>query len=461
MGDEHGRAVGPRAGAEMASRRSQVLAFSALVLLGCVLGALIATVVLSGGLLLLAVVLVDVAVVVAVACGWWALTTRRRWKRRLNLVLGVLAVVVAVLVVALFSTAFAGYLVVLVALTVGYAEVARRALSTAATKTPGLSPPAVRPWLLVNPRSGGGKASRLGLVDAAERRGVDVHVLAPGDDARSVAEAAVAAGADAVGVAGGDGSLGVVAAVAVRARLPFFCVPVGTRNHFAADLGLDRSQPLAALDALDGPQRRIDVGTVSGRTFLNNVSLGAYAELVRQPGYREDKLGTARALLPDILRDERPTLEVGMRLPDGQACADAVMVLVGNNPYQPSPLQAGSRPTLSTGMLQVSVLRARTGTQIAAVLANVATGRAGDPTAWVQWTTPVFKLESAQPEIRAAVDGESTVLAAPLEFRVAPGALRVLVPAKYRRRLTALLAPLRPRTARSLWVVARRGSAAA
>jgi diacylglycerol kinase family enzyme len=295
------------------------------------------------------------------------------------------------------------------------------------------------------------------LVQVATGRGVDAHVLAPGEDARALAEAAVAAGADTVGVAGGDGSLGAVAAVAVDAGLPFFCIPTGTRNHFAADLGLDRARPLTALDALDGHERRIDAGTVGGRTFLNNVSLGAYAELVGESSYRDDKLGTARALLPGMLRAERPVLEVGFGLPDGEVCADALLLLVGNNPYQPSPLQPGSRPRLDTGLLQVSVLRARTGSQIAAVLAKVATGRAGDATSWLQWTTPAFQVHSPHHEIPAAVDGESTVLAAPLEFRVRPGALRVLVPVDRRRRLSALFAPLRWRTARSLWTVARGG----
>jgi diacylglycerol kinase family enzyme len=459
--DEQSRGAPPATRATSAgvvSRRSRTLAALALVLLAVAVASVIAGVVLTRGLLLLVVAVVGAAVVVAVACAWWALTTRRRWKRRLNLLLVALTAVFAVIVVALFSGVFAGYLALLVASTAGYAELALRALSTAAPEEAGVGSPPVRPWLLVNARSGGGKASRLGLVQAAARRGVDVHVLAPGQDTRALAKAAVAAGADTVGVAGGDGSLGAVAAVAVEAGLPFLCIPTGTRNHFAADVGLDRTRPLAALDALDGRERRVDVGTVGGRIFLNNVSLGAYAELVGESSYRDDKMGTARALLPGMLRAERPVLEVGFGLPDGEVCADALLLLVGNNPYLPSPLQAGSRPRLDTGLLQVSVLRARTGSQLAAVLAQVAAGRAGDGTSWRQWTTPAFQVRSPHPAIRAAVDGESTVLPVPLEFGIRSGALRVLVPASRRRGLTALFAPLRWRTARSLWTVARGGS---
>jgi diacylglycerol kinase family enzyme len=158
-----------------------------------------------------------------------------------------------------------------------------------------------------------------------------------------------------------------------------------------------------------------------------------------------------------MLRAEQPVLEVGFGLPDGEACVDALVLFVGNNPYMSALMQPGSRPRLDTGLLQVSVLRARTGSQMAAVLAQVATGRAGDGTSWQQWTTPAFHIHSLRPEIRAAVDGESTVLAAPLEFGIRPAALRVLVPANRRRRLAALLAPLRWRTAHSLWTIARRG----
>ncbi|HEY6746792.1 MAG TPA: diacylglycerol kinase family protein [Mycobacteriales bacterium] len=416
---------------------------------------MVAAILLTRGLLLLPVLVVAVAVVVAAACGWWAFTTRRRWKRRLNLLLVVAAAVLAGLAVALSSLAFAGYLALLAGLAVGYAELARQTLSAADVAVAGAMSRPSRPWLVVNLRSGSGKASRLGLVEAAARRGVEVHLLAPGEDMRTVVEAAVAAGADAVGVAGGDGSLGVAATVALRAGLPFFCIPTGTRNHFAADVGLDRSRPLEALDALEGRERRVDVGTVGGRTFLNNVSLGAYAEVVGESGYREDKLRTAGGVLPGILRAERAGLAVAFQLPDGEACTDAVLLLVGNNPYRPSPVQAGARPSLDTGLLQVSVLRARTGKQVAAVMAQVATGRAGDGTGLLQWTTPAFRVDSAQSEIRAAVDGEATVLSAPLDFRAQPAALRVLVPARQRHRFLPSLAPLRLSTARDLWTVAR------
>src|SRR5215207_9508044 len=134
------------------------------------------------------------------------------------------------------------------------------------------------PVLFVNPRSGGGRAPIEALAAEAGAHGVEVHVLGEDDDVEALAGTVEA---DALGMAGGDGSLAPVAAAAIARDLPFVCVPYGTRNHFARDLGLERDDPVAALDAFaGGSERRVDVGRVGDRLFMNNVSLGDYAQLV-------------------------------------------------------------------------------------------------------------------------------------------------------------------------------------
>src|SRR5580693_8912399 len=131
--------------------------------------------------------------------------------------------------------------------------------------------PPRRPVLFVNPRSGGGEATRGGVAERARANGIEVVVLTPGQDLAALARDAVAAGADAVGMAGGDGSLAVVAAVAAAHGIPFVCVPAGTRNRFALDVGVDRHDLTGALDAFtDGVERQIDMAEVNGRTFLND-----------------------------------------------------------------------------------------------------------------------------------------------------------------------------------------------
>jgi len=140
-----------------------------------------------------------------------------------------------------------------------------------------------------------------------------VVLLQRQDDLRLHAEATVSRGADALGMAGGDGSQGLVAAVSAEHGLPFVCVPAGTRNHFALDIGLDRDDPVRALDAF-GPAREttVDLGEVNGEVFVNNVSLGVYASIVATPGYRQAKPRTVAEMLPDLLGPDAP--------PDGACC---------------------------------------------------------------------------------------------------------------------------------------------
>src|SRR3984957_19351659 len=189
--------------------------------------------------------------------------------------------------------------------------------------------------LIINLKSGGGKAERFHLAEEARRRGIEPIVLEPGDDLRELAESAIARGADVIGMAGGDGSQALVATVAARHDIPHVCIPAGTRNHFALDLGLDREDVVGALDAFtDGVERRIDLATVNGRTFVNNASLGLYAEVVQSPQYRDAKLKTAASILPDLIGPGANPLDLRYTGPDGQAHQTAHLILVSNNPYQ-------------------------------------------------------------------------------------------------------------------------------
>ena len=258
-------------------------------------------------------------------------------------------------------------------------------------------------FLLINPRSGKGRPSVDELAAAARERGIEVRVLREGDDP---GELAGEAGADALGIAGGDGSLAAVAQVAIERQLQFVCVPFGTRNHFARDLGLDRADPLAALAAFGGEERRIDVGRVGERLFLNNVSLGAYASLVhRREAHRRrrDALAGIRALLQTPAHPHPLRLRV-----DGKPVS-ARVVLIANNAYELRLFDLGARPNLSEGRLHLYF--------------------AGGllPTDWDERVGQVFELDGP-PVLQAAIDGEPAELTAPLVCRLEPGALRVLVP---------------------------------
>jgi diacylglycerol kinase family enzyme len=263
----------------------------------------------------------------------------------------------------------------------------------------------VKTFLIVNPRSGSASPSAEELTAAAEERGVTVHVLAEGDDLQQLAREAKA---DVLGMAGGDGSLGAVAEVALEQDVPLLVVPFGTRNHFARDLGLDRDDPLAALEALGGAERRVDVGRVGDRIFLNNVSLGLYALLVHRRE-RHRRRGAALARLRAIalvLREHRGKEPFAI---DGTLTA-ARVVLVACNAYSLDLLSIGERERLDEGLLHVYVphgFRRLT---------------------WEERGCTSLTVGTPRRSFRAAIDGEPARLESPVEFRVEPRALRVLVP---------------------------------
>jgi diacylglycerol kinase-like protein len=202
-----------------------------------------------------------------------------------------------------------------------------------------------RPVLFVNPRSGDGRAARAGLAERARDRGIEVVVLAPGQDLAALARGAVTGGADALGIAGGDGSLAVVATAAAARGIPFVCVPAGTRNHFALDVGVDRRDVIGALDAFtDGVERQIDVAEVNDRTFLNNVSLGIYGEAVRSPAYRDAKV---RTLLETAAGVMGPSAEApGLRLVDGGGQLGIIVVDAASGDSPSAPARAWTTPGL-------------------------------------------------------------------------------------------------------------------
>jgi diacylglycerol kinase family enzyme len=265
----------------------------------------------------------------------------------------------------------------------------------------------------VNPHSGDGKAERARLVERAQALGIDVAVVRPDRPLATLVDEAVARGADALGVAGGDGSLAVVAATAVARDLPFVCVPAGTRNHFALDLGLDPDDPAGALGAFTGGvERRIDVAEVNGRMFLNNVSLGVYGDAVKEPTYRDAKARTLVATAVSALGPSAPANGLHVVDDHGHAHASPAVVLVSNNPYSLAPGRVrGAREALDGGVLGVVVLDAP---------GEITPGRA--------WTATKLDVQAPGP-VHAGIDGEAVELEAPLRVVIRPGALRVRVPA--------------------------------
>jgi diacylglycerol kinase family enzyme len=376
------------------SRRLAAGAALALVALALLLAAVAVVLAFPRGLVLLA------CVAAALAAGWHGLVRRGRAR-----------------VAGLGAAAVLGGtpLLVLVARepVISIAVVAALWLALGATRVAfrlhvGL-PAAARPEhavLFYNPRSGGGKAARFDLPTAARARGLEPIELTAGSDLEQLVRRAVADGADGLAMAGGDGSQAIVAAVAAEHGLPYACVPAGTRNHFALDLGVDREDVVGALDAfVDGGERVVDLADVNGRVFVNNVSLGLYADAVQQDGYREAKLRTLLDLVPEALGPGAGDHRLQW---DGPG-HDGAALLVSNNRYRLGrAVGSGTRPHIDDGLLGVTAFGS------------------GPRRLLREWTAPSFEVRGDGP-VAAGIDGEATTLDPPLRFRIHPLALRVRI----------------------------------
>jgi diacylglycerol kinase family enzyme len=254
-------------------------------------------------------------------------------------------------------------------------------------------------FLVINPRAGHGDDAEE-LRRAADALGIPAHVLQPGEEP---AELAREAPEGPLGVAGGDGSLAAVADVAIDRGLPFVVVPFGTVNHFARDVGLDRDDPEAALGAFSGRAVRIDAGRVNGRLFLNNVSLGLYAQLVHQE-VADERFARMKALAMLIRRPRGLGITV-----DGTR-ANARVVVVSNNAYELGVLSIGERERVDEGVLHLYVAHGWL------------------PNTWEDRSGRKFVVDARAGHLRAAIDGEPDALETPLRFEIEPRSLRVLLP---------------------------------
>ncbi len=411
--------------------------------------ALVALIGAAGGALvgialhLLAILAVTAALLICVTGCWYAVS-RRGLLRMISLL--VVAAALGGTIAGLFFAHIHWPLLLLIAfLSVVSVVAARHALRRtdqalrADTARLARARRPEHPVLIMNPKSGGGKAERFGLASECRKRGIEPVLLEPGDDLRELAEDAVRRGADVLGMAGGDGSQALVASVAAQAGLDYVCVPAGTRNHFALDLGLDRADVVGALDAYDdGLRRHIDLADVNGRTFVNNASLGLYAEVVQAPEYRGAKLRTAAAVLPDLLGPDARPLDLCFTGPDGAEHHTAHLILVSNNPYQLVPTGGGlgTRERIDRGVLGLVTVTITDAAQASAFLALQAAGQARRFSGWEEWTAPRFEVRSAA-SVRVGVDGEALTLGPPLVFTSRPGTLRVRLPRRRLRRSPA------------------------
>jgi len=364
----------------------------------------------------------------------WFAAAHRGPARRLAVLAGVVAVGAGV--VAIVAGGALGEIAVLVAVVMLFRVASKSAvdrryppvsaerpsIALASSRSDG------RAVLLMNPKSGGGKVERFKLEERARAIGIEPMVLQPGDDLVALAKAAARTAA-VIGMAGGDGSQALVAQIATEQGIPFVCIPAGTRNHFALDLGIDRDDVAAGLEAYGSSlERQVDLAFVNDRIFVNNVSLGLYAEIVQSDGYRDAKRDTVSRMLPDLLGPNATPFDLRYRAPSGELRTTAQLILVSNNPYELDHIAGmGARPHLDTGLLGIAAVTIAGPSDAAALISLDTVGQIRRFHGWLEWSADSFEVSSSSP-VAAGIDGEAVVLEPPLVFRIAPRSLCVRLP---------------------------------
>jgi hypothetical protein len=359
-------------------------------------------------------VVVLACILVAFGVAWFGLL-RRGVQRLLGLLVAALLFGIAIGTMLYGDNGLALVLVAIgFAVSVNGARVAFRSKRS----LPRVAPPS-HPVLFVNPRSGDGRAAKANLAQEAQSRGIETVVLGEGEDLERLVRKAVGRGADGLAMAGGDGSQALVATIAAEHDLPYACIPSGTRNHFALDLGVDREDVVGALDAfVDGGECLIDLGEVNGRVFVNNVSLGIYADAVSQDGYRGAKLRTLIDTLSAALGPEGTARELCWRDPDGAEQRSRALVLISNNAYRLGPtLGSGTRPRLDAGVLGIVDFHP-----------PAASGEGA--ARWRELTASEIEIRADAP-VPVGIDGEALTLEPPLRFRSRSQALKVRIARKH------------------------------
>jgi len=292
------------------------------------------------------------------------------------------------------------------------------------------------PYLIINPVAGNGRATKAHIKELAEKQGITVIVTKKGGEISDYALQAVKAGADVLGISGGDGSIGAVAKVALKYKLPMVVLPGGTRCHFARDLGLDPKEIRDSLAGFTGVERQIDAGEINGRIFLNNASFGLYADIVDHPEYRDNKMKVSRKVLQQIVSGKKELYDLRFKHGD-TSIKKAVQVLVGVNQYDTvNLLDLGHRQRLDQGVLQVNAITELNNQLVKELLTAMSIKQLSknkQMPGLYQWVDKTFAVRSSKKEIVVGVDGEREVYKTPVTVKIMPGALRIYLPAEGER----------------------------
>ena len=290
--------------------------------------------------------------------------------------------------------------------------------------------------VILNCRAGAGHSTPEvdKLRQAFEQAGLEAQVVmcGQGEGLQDSVRKALAARPEVLAAAGGDGTISAVAALVRGTGTALGVMPFGTLNHFAKDLGIPLEPVEAARVIAGGRRKAVDLGEVNGRIFINNASLGLYPGMVRERERQQRRLRRSKrhAMMWATLAvlNRPPLLDLRLELDDKVQDCRAPFVFVGNNAYQMEGFDIGTRERLDAGVLDVyTTRRCHTGGLIRLML-RAFFGRLRQADDFIDSTARTLRVASRRASLLVATDGEVTRMATPLEFRVLPRALEVLVP---------------------------------
>jgi YegS/Rv2252/BmrU family lipid kinase len=270
------------------------------------------------------------------------------------------------------------------------------------------------------------------VISEFERAGclVTIRRVRSGEELISTAQDS-ATDCDVIVAAGGDGTISAVASVAIQEEKVLGVLPLGTLNHFSKDLGIPQ-EVAGAVDVIARANiRQVDIAEVNGRYFINNSSIGLYPRLVRTRERRQSlghgKWWAALWALTRIVR-RYPFQNIKLQLDDNELQRKTPFLFVGNNVYEMDLYNIGARPRLDEGKLCIYLLRRSGRTGLLLLILRTLFGGLRRDKNFEEFRTTKLRVETRKSSMLVALDGEVAAMDTPLEYKIHPGELKVIVP---------------------------------
>lgn len=291
--------------------------------------------------------------------------------------------------------------------------------------------------IIINASSGSvaSEETALKVRDALIECGVtaNIHLARSGSEVESIAEDAVKT-AEVVVAGGGDGTISTVAGAAAKERKTLGVLPLGTLNNFSKDLGIPQDLAEAVKAIVEGDVKLIDLAEVNGRTFINNSSIGLYPRIVMRRE-EQQRLGRGKwsAAFWAALQMFRlsPFLKVRIEIDGTSYLRKTPFVFVGNNEYEMELYNIGRRAALDDGELSVYFLHRGGRWGVLLLLFHTLFGGLRQWKDFEEVSTTAVTIQTRRKKLYVALDGEVRQMKTPLEYRINPKALKVIVPKEF------------------------------